>query len=68
VNDGYLWLMGAIMQDVIPFGQSVQRYGLVQPGGDKPVPAEVKIPFFKNEWFARALKEMAAVKKAQKKQ
>lgn len=67
VGDGYLWMMGAIMQDVIPFAQSVQRYGLVQAGADKPSPANLEIPFFKQSLMQRALKQMQAAKQQQKK-
>lgn len=66
VGDGYLWLLGVVMQDVIPFAHSIERFGMVPPGGVKPLPGKVKIPFFKPALLKRALQEMAAAKKAHK--
>jgi arylsulfatase A-like enzyme len=58
VHDGNLWMMAPLLQKVMPFAYTVDKYGLIQPGADERSAAQVNIPFFKPSVLERSLKEL----------
>lgn len=60
-----LWVMYPIFKTLMPFAYSVDKYGLVEPGGDKPSRYQVNIPFFRWDQVENSLGEL---KKQQLKQ
>ena len=57
-HDGYLWLLSPTMRKIMPFAYSVDKYGLVPPGGDKREEGQVNIPFFSQTMLDRSLSEL----------
>jgi arylsulfatase len=45
-HKGYLWMYGIINQVLLPFRESVAKYGIVAKGGDGPEPGTIRIPYF----------------------
>lgn len=58
VHDGFLWLLAPLLQEVMPFAYSVDKYGLIQPGDDERSDTQVNIPFFKSSLVERSLAEL----------
>lgn len=58
VHDANLWMMAPLLQKIMPFAYSIDKYGLIQPGADKRSEAQVKIPFFKESLLQRSLSEL----------
>jgi arylsulfatase len=50
-----LWILEPLMRQIYPFLYSVQKEGLILPGGDEPEPARVEIPFQSPEEIDRSL-------------
>ena len=57
-HDAYLWVLSPLLQQVMPFAYSVDKYGLIQPGDDERTDGQVTIPFFKQSLLDRSLKEL----------
>ncbi len=57
-HDAYLWVLSPLLQQVMPFAYSVEKYGLIQPGDDKRTDGQVTIPFFKESLLERSLDEL----------
>ncbi len=55
-----LWVFSPVFRSIFPFLFSVADEGLILPGGEKPEPAEVEIPFQSPEEIERS---MAAIKR-----
>lgn len=53
-----LWTLSPAFKTLMPFAYSVDKYGLVEPGGDKPSRFEVKIPFFRWSQIENSLGEI----------
>jgi hypothetical protein len=58
VHDANLWMMAPLLQQVMPFAYTVDKYGLIQPGADERSTAQVNIPFFKQSLVERSLSEL----------
>lgn len=58
VHDANLWMMAPLLQKVMPFAYTVDKYGLIQPGADERSDGQVNIPFFKPDTLERSLKEL----------
>jgi arylsulfatase A-like enzyme len=58
VLDGNLWIMAPLLQVIMPFVYSVDKYGLIQPGADERSEAQVRIPFFKQSLMERSLQAL----------
>ena len=58
IHDGNLWMLAPLLQKIMPFAYTVEKFGLVPPGGDKPRDAQVNIPFFKQSLLERSLEEL----------
>ena len=41
-----LWILEPLFKEIMPFVYSVDKYGLVEPGGEKPSRHSLKMPFF----------------------
>ncbi|MCL4108899.1 UNVERIFIED_CONTAM: hypothetical protein GTU68_008094 [Idotea baltica] len=57
-HDAYLWALSPVMHLVMPFAYSVDKYGLVPPGGDEREEGQVTIPFFSQDMLDRSLSEL----------
>lgn len=57
-HDAYLWVLSPLMQEVMPFAYSVDKYGYIQPGDDERTDGQVNIPFFKHSLLQRSLGEL----------
>jgi arylsulfatase len=45
-HKGYLWMYGIINQQLTQFRESVETYGIVAKGGEKPESGSIRIPYF----------------------
>lgn len=63
-SDGNLWMVGALLKEVLPLVGSIERYGLIQPGADERSKAEIEIPFLKHSQMKRSLQELQRKRKA----
>ena len=66
MHDAYLWLLSPLLQEVMPFAYSIDKYGLILPGDDERSDASVNIPFMKASLLDRsldALKKQAVMRK-----
>lgn len=50
-----LWVLEPLMKTIYPFLFSVEQEGLILPGGDKPEPANVEIPFQSQEEIEKSM-------------
>lgn len=50
-----LWILEPLMKTIYPFLFSVEQEGLIFPGGDKPEPANVEIPFQSQEEIEKSI-------------
>lgn len=57
-HDAYLWVVAPLMQQVMPFAYTVDKYGLIQPGDDERSDGQINIPFFKESLLKRSLSEL----------
>ena len=55
-----LWLLASALKPAFEYVYSVQEYGLILPGGDKPEIYEAALPFYSQEALDLA---MGAIKK-----
>lgn len=57
-HDAYLWVLSPLLQQVMPFAYTVDKYGLIQPGADERSEGYVNVPFFKPSLMERSLDEL----------
>ena len=57
-HDAYLWVLSPVMHQAMPFAYSVDKYGLIPPGGDEREDGQVTIPFFSQAMLDRSLGEL----------
>jgi arylsulfatase len=55
-----LWILGPMMRQLYPLLFSVEKYGLIFPGGDEPTSGALEIPFQSQEEIERS---MSAIKR-----
>jgi arylsulfatase len=55
-----MWILEPLMRQIYPFLFSVEKEGLILPGGDKPRSAEVEIPFQRQDEIEQS---MSAIKR-----
>ena len=55
-----LWILEPMMKQIYPFLFSVDKEGLILPGGDKPKSASVEIPFQRQDEIEQQQPETAA--------
>ena len=53
-----LWVMYPVFKTLMPFAYSIDKYGIVEAGGEKPNRYEVNIPFFRWEQIENSLGEL----------
>jgi arylsulfatase len=54
------WILDPMMRQLYPFLFSVEKYGLILPGGDEPQSGTLEIPFQSQEEIERS---MSAIKR-----
>jgi len=53
-----LWLLSPALRQLVPFYVSVKKEGLIRPGGNKPTPAEIEVPFVESSQMNRMFEQM----------
>jgi arylsulfatase A-like enzyme len=51
-----LWVLEPMMKQIYPFLFSVEKEGLILPGGDEPGPASVEIPFQRQDEIQQSMR------------
>ena len=55
IGTNNLWILEPLMRQVYPFLFSLEKEGLILPGGDEPEPAVVEIPFQSQDEIEKSL-------------